>query len=182
MEKESLLLGYGVVDKSIETFLGGIMVTNSTGLPVEFRYTEPLTPTRIQKVLYGEVLETYIKGEVILKSLLESLESTPEIVIVNEESLLDMPVLSVPVISISETRLKPLDSISSIQKMGSKEYLLQVNDAGSPVRVKIVEGNKNGTERINSMLVKAGEAMDITEPLERVHEALEILCSKELEK
>lgn len=182
MARESLLLGYGVVDKNVETFSGGIMVTDSTGLPLEFRYTEPLTPTRIQKVLYGEVLETYIKGEVIIRSLLESLDSAPEIVIVNEESLLDMPRMSIPVVSISETRLKPLNSPSSTQKIGPREFLLQVNDTGSPVRVKLVDEDKELAERINSILVNAGEAMDVTEPLVRVHQALDILCSKELEK
>lgn len=179
---DRLVIGYGVVDKNVETFAGGVMITDISGLPIEFRYTEPLTPTRIQRVLYGDVLEGYIKGEVIIKSLYDSLENQPDLLIVNEETLLEMPEMKIPVISASMTRMKPLSEAGASQKMGEREYLVQVNDTGSPVRIKLITAGNDEIDHIKGLLVSAAATMDLTEPLVRVAEALEMLCSKEREK
>jgi hypothetical protein len=69
-------------------YLGGAMVTDSYGLPLEFRYTDPIQPSRLQQVLYGAMLGQYIKQDVIFNHLLKSLESQFRFLLVNDESLL----------------------------------------------------------------------------------------------
>ena len=60
------------------TYVGGLMVTDASGLPVDFRYTDPVTPTRLQRALYGAVLDRYLRSEVVLRTLLDALERAAE--------------------------------------------------------------------------------------------------------
>jgi hypothetical protein len=68
-------------------YIGGLMVVDSRGLPLEFRYTEPIQPTKLQQILYGAALTPYLKRDVILETLLKQLESRPCCLIVGEDSL-----------------------------------------------------------------------------------------------
>ena len=48
-------------------FLGGVLITDRLGIPVEFRHTETVSPTKVQQVLYGRALERFIKTETLAK-------------------------------------------------------------------------------------------------------------------
>src|SRR5476649_1728686 len=73
---------------SDDVYMGGAMVTDLFGLPVEFRYTEPVAATKLQRILYGDVLERYIQTDVIIAHLLEHLESKPTLFMTAEYSFL----------------------------------------------------------------------------------------------
>jgi hypothetical protein len=51
--------------------LGGYLVTNSWGRPLEFRVTSAVQPNRVQAILYGAALPGYLCGELIAKTLVE---------------------------------------------------------------------------------------------------------------
>ena len=70
---DTLKLAYFVVMKEGASYLGGLLLTDTSGIPLDFRYTEPITPTKLQTVLYGRALEPYLKGEIIQKTLLKEL-------------------------------------------------------------------------------------------------------------
>jgi hypothetical protein len=72
-------------------YVGGLMVTDASGLPVDFRYTDPITPTRLQRALYGGVLDRYLRSEVVLRTLLDALETAPTLLVVDDPDLLDEP-------------------------------------------------------------------------------------------
>ena len=57
MAAGKLTLGY-VLSPAVaeDVFMGGAMVTDASGLPLEFRYTEPVRATKLQRILYGDVL------------------------------------------------------------------------------------------------------------------------------
>ncbi|HNX97400.1 MAG TPA: hypothetical protein PKK12_06945, partial [Candidatus Aminicenantes bacterium] len=67
---ERLKIGYLSGIRVDDQFIGGVMITDSTGIPLEFKYTEPIRPTRIHQIIFGRVLERYIHEEVIKKNLL----------------------------------------------------------------------------------------------------------------
>ena len=69
-------------------FMGGAMVTDAHALPIEFRYTEPVRATKLQRVLYGDVLEKYIQCDVIAGNLVGRLEQKPDLLIVSDANLL----------------------------------------------------------------------------------------------
>lgn len=55
-------------------FIGGLLSVDERGIPVEFKYTDPVVPNELQKILYGSSIDTYLKGELIAKTLLKKME------------------------------------------------------------------------------------------------------------
>jgi hypothetical protein len=51
--------------------LGGYLVTNLWGRPLEFRLTSAVQPNRVQHILYGNTLNQYLCGELIGKTLVD---------------------------------------------------------------------------------------------------------------
>lgn len=184
MKTGDFKLGYLLVASPVpNVFIGGLMVTDCRGLPVEFRYTEPIQPTKIQQVLYGQVLSAYIKREVILETLLKNLESRFKCLLVEDEHLVDYPAKGYPIVRIASTKSSPIGPVGQTQEIAPGEILVQVTAEGSPVRVNVSKPDKSesgGPEAVDpvSLLLEAGEGMDITEPLKRVQKALEIICQE----
>ena len=56
-------------------FVGGLLVVNPLGRPLEFYCTLPVKPTRAQEILYGSTLEGYLCGEQIGRVLLQKAKS-----------------------------------------------------------------------------------------------------------
>lgn len=50
--------------------IGGYLILNQTGRPLEFHCTNPLKPNRTQEVLYGNTLAPFLYGEQIARTLL----------------------------------------------------------------------------------------------------------------
>ena len=46
-------------------YLGGILVADEFGLPVEFRHTLPVRPTKLHRAIYGDALDRYVRAVVI---------------------------------------------------------------------------------------------------------------------
>lgn len=184
MKTGDLKLGYLLVTSPTpNVFIGGLMVTDSRGLPVEFRYTEPIQPSKIQQVLYGQVLSAYIKREVILETLLKNLESKFSCLLVEDENLVDYPAKGYPIVRIASTKSSPIGAVGQTQEIAPGEVLVQVTAESNPVRLTLSKPEKSdsGVTDANdplSLLLEAGEGMDITEPLRRVQKALEIICQE----
>jgi len=67
---------------------GGILITDKTTKPLEFRVTSPVRPEKFQKVLYGEILDEHIAVTLIGLPLLESVQQKPDLIIVRDSLLL----------------------------------------------------------------------------------------------
>src|SRR5579875_2534162 len=116
-----------------QVFMGGAMVTDASGLPLEFRYTEPVRATKLQRVLYGDVLEKYIHGDVIVLNLIGRLEQKPDLFLVADSTLL--PVLQAAgkkAAALVPARVPPLKEYGAEQDSADNEFLLQLSDSGSP--------------------------------------------------
>ncbi|HEY9688338.1 MAG TPA: hypothetical protein V6C52_15315 [Coleofasciculaceae cyanobacterium] len=184
-----LRIGYLLVASPVpNVYIGGLMVTDGRGLPVEFRYTEPIQPTKIQQVLYGQVLSAYIKREVILETLLKNNETKFKCLLVEDEHLLDYPAKGYAIARIAATKSSPIGPVGKSQEITPGEILLQVTPEGSPVRLNLsgkaakpAEGESEGEKpaEITTLLVEAGGNMDICEPIKRIEKALEIICQEE---
>lgn len=164
------------------SYMGGIMICDSKGFPLEFRYSEPITPTNVQKVLYGNVLDKYIKIDVISESLIKSITNQYEIMIVQDDQLLEHQFASKPVmIRLSNTKSPPLSNEGDVVKIKEKEYLLQTCPNSNPTRVQIASSAKIDEAKTKSILhelSKAGHQMDLDEPLSRIHRALDLICQQ----
>lgn len=185
MKNGDLKLAYLLVSSPLpNVFIGGLMVTDCRGLPIEFRYTEPIQPTKLQQVLYGQVLSAYIKREVILETLLRNMETKFRCLLVEDEHLLDYPAKGYGVLRITATKSAPIGPAGHVQEIAPGELLLQVAAESCPVRINSAKPKEEGAtpaeaESPISLLLEAGQSMDVTEPLKRVEKALEIICQEE---
>jgi len=64
-------------------YLGGYLVTNLWGRPLEFRLSTAVQPNRVQQILYGSTLTGYVCGELIGKALFDK-TGTPAHVILTD--------------------------------------------------------------------------------------------------
>ena len=72
-------LGYIVIDGEEGRFRGASLVVDLRGIPVDFRYTDPIRPTKLERILYGSALDVYLREELILQSLLGAVETKPQV-------------------------------------------------------------------------------------------------------
>lgn len=184
MSYEQIKLAYGVAYSSSTTgYIGAVLITDYKGFPLEFRYTDPIIPTKIQHVLYGEGLEKYVKLDVITDSLIKVLSSKISVLLVQDDDLLEYKTDSIVIIRVSATKAPPLSQPGELSNVKKSEYLLQTSHSNNPVRIQFnpdfdCEGEK--FSYVINMLAEAGNFMDVEEPLDRVYKTLELVCNQEV--
>jgi hypothetical protein len=171
-------LGYVLsLSMAENVYMGGAMVTDPYALPLEFRYTEPVRATKLQRVLYGDVLEKYIQCDVIAGNLVSRLEQKPDILIVADANLL--PVLDAArykVVLLSASRGAPLKEYGALHDISDMEFYLQLTESGGPTRVRMATaGDATRKSETARVLSECGRTMDIFEPLNRVETAVKML-------
>src|SRR5262245_48274194 len=62
-------LGFLTVLHEASGFIGGYLVTNLWGRPLEFRLSTAVQPNRVQQILYAQTLARYICGDLISRTL-----------------------------------------------------------------------------------------------------------------
>ena len=179
---DSLRLAYFVAMKEGASYLGGLLLTDTSGIPIDFRYTEPITPTRLQGVLYGKALEPHLKEEVIQKTLLKELKSSPDLFILppadmaggwNGDS-------KCPALALQKTQEAPLARVGEVFRVSPREVLLQSVEAGAPLRVIFAQAvDAPAQDLAIQKLQEVAYHMDPVEPLERVYAALQTLVRPE---
>jgi hypothetical protein len=69
-----------VLEHAQHGLMGGYLVLNPAGRPLEFHCTTPVKPNRAQQILYGPTLEPYLFGEQIGKSLVAKSSLEPLVI------------------------------------------------------------------------------------------------------
>ncbi|MCI0361199.1 MAG: hypothetical protein L0211_22185 [Planctomycetaceae bacterium] len=77
-----------VVEHAELGLLGGYLLLNAAGRPLEFHCTAPVKPNRAQEILYGPTLKPYLYGEQIGQTLLTKSKLTPVLVCTDSEAML----------------------------------------------------------------------------------------------
>jgi len=178
---DNLKLAYFVALKEGASYLGGLLLTDIAGIPLDFRYTEPITPTRIQAVLYGKALEPHLKEEVIQKTLLKELKSPPDLFILPLAELAGgwHGEARCPALAVQRSQDPPLPRVGETFRASPREVLLQVADGAAPLRVVFAHSvDLAAQEQALAKLLEAAYQMDPTEPLERVAMALQTLVKQ----
>src|SRR5882672_9027235 len=67
----TLNLGFLTILHEPAGYLGGYLVTNSWGRPLEFRLSTAVQPNRVQQILYGNTLTEYLSADLIGKTRIE---------------------------------------------------------------------------------------------------------------
>src|ERR671910_2591546 len=71
-------------------YIGGLLVTNRFGRPLEFQCTTPVKPNRTQEILYGPTLVPFVLGELIGRTLLEKIGVRPHLVLTEAIEILEV--------------------------------------------------------------------------------------------
>ena len=158
-------------------YVGGLMVTDPSGLPMDFRYTDPVTPTRLQRALYGGVLDRYLRAEVVLRTLFAALDEPPTLIVVDDPSLLDEPIDLCPLALLGPSQAEPLGAVGTRSGEGSRSFLLQASAAGHPVRVTLPAAAGDEAMVVEAVVSLAAR-MDVLEPTERVRDALAVIIAE----
>ncbi|MEQ9336426.1 MAG: hypothetical protein RJQ03_04485 [Miltoncostaeaceae bacterium] len=157
------------------------MLTDAAGLPVDFRFTDPITPTRLQRALYGGVLDRHLRVDVVARALVGALSERPSVLLVDDRHLLTPGVAGCPVLMISPSSAAPLGAAGSVQGAGDS-VLVQACDGVAPVRLTLPDDSGDDARAAGAALVAAlGQTMDPLEPVERVREALDLIAAGEVE-
>lgn len=83
-------LGFLTVLQEPTGHLGGYLVTNQWGRPLEFRLTTAVQPNRVQQILYGTTLWTYLCADLIGKTLVEKTVARPQLIFTDTQAVLEL--------------------------------------------------------------------------------------------
>jgi hypothetical protein len=150
-------------------YLGGIMVTDSYAIPVEFKYSEPIKPTGLQKILYGNSIEKYLMVDVIAKKLLQNVQEKPKYILLDDSRLLDLQ-SKIPAVYITNS--------SKIDDGGSERTQEELQRESLDTGYTIIFNGTLMSEDIK-LLERISDEIDILEPFHRLKEALKYVCSEE---
>jgi hypothetical protein len=136
--------------------VGGLLVTNRFGRPLEFQCTTPVKANRTQQILFGPQLRPYVLTELIGKTLVEKVGVTPHLVLTESTDLLPLREhISVPVASLIDT---PADDSRTIS-LGKQ-------------RLRFHDAHDDDRSEVARQAAQIPDSADLKEPFDRVREAL----------
>lgn len=135
--------------------VGGLLVTNRFGRPLEFQCTTPVKANRTQQILFGPQLRPYVLTELIGKTLIEKVGVKPHLILLESADLLALREhVSLPVASLC-------DSSTGDGGLKIGKQWLQFHD-----------GHPTDQPDIAKQASQIPDTADLKEPFDRVREAL----------
>jgi len=140
--KELFRLGFlTAIEVPDRGYIGGLLVTNHFGRPLEFQCTAPLKPNRTQEILYGPTLVPYVLGDLIGRTLIEKVGVKPHIVLTEREELLglrdlvEIPVACVDDLPGGRQADAPAAEVSTSVESSASEHETELVPAEEPIAV-----------------------------------------------
>jgi hypothetical protein len=91
-------------DATTGNTVGGMLVTDNTGIPLEFLITSAVRPTRAQHILYGKRLKSFVAINLCATQLVNDIKTTPKVVFVHDDFMLGLSAhTSLPVLMLQQT-------------------------------------------------------------------------------
>jgi hypothetical protein len=191
--KSAVTLGFlTVLEHAQHGLMGGYLVLNASGRPLEFHCTAPVKPNRAQQILFGPTLEPYIYGEQIAQALVNKSTHEPRLLCTDLQPVLAVRgLVSVPVALV----LPPESGVSAAttdtaegslpasedQPASSRHHRLDVAHVGTNFsmfhvgqnRLAVAADRDADRAMILERLAPLGELFDLAEPFARIREAIE---------
>lgn len=174
-------LGYVVIDGSETVIRGAALITDMKGFPVDFVRSEPLRPDQISKILYGESFGKYAKEKLVLESLIDAVESDPQLWICNDSDILT-PLRNNSrgkSVLLEESPHVPLDAAGHVEATADPGvFLIQAEPNGNPLRAQFPAGVRpEDVQQTAAILTEAAQTMNVLEPFTRVEKAMTFLAT-----
>lgn len=182
MEKTGCLAFLSIEEtKNKDGYLGAILITDSQGVPIEFRCTHPVKPTLIQKPLYGESLLPFIGSELCGEPLFNSVQNKPVYVFVNSDFLLLLRTrISIPLVFVRLTG--EAIEINPEQKLTDslpRKRLESPTGKFQPVIVSTHPDYKDDFDKLQVLFKESLRNLDPVEPFNRIKKAVEVLAQQD---
>jgi len=139
--------------------IGGLLITNQNGRPLEFQCTTPVKPNRTQEILFGETLRSWLLGELIGSTLLDRVAIKPNVIITSDPNLLELRNhTSIPVACAADAGVKVAEQGGTLRIGGS---ILRFHGS-----------HELDSDTLSKQKHLIPDSANLAEPLERVREAL----------
>lgn len=170
-------------------FVGGLLVTNRHGRPLEFQCTAPVKANRTQEILYGPTLGPFLMGEVIGRALIEKSGIKPHLILTEKAEILELRQhISVPVACLEPDKKSASDANSPTEVAAASTIENATSETaaapepkhettGSLLRlgrqyVRFHAGHATDCELFEKESTQVPRDADLREPFDRVREAL----------
>lgn len=158
-----LNVGFLTILQESSGYLGGYLVTNSWGRPLEFRLSSAVQPNRAQQLLYADTLQPYIFGDLIGKTLIEKTTTPAGLVITDRR----------PALALRQTLSTPIGWLTSDSATpAGSPTPLQVRSLGNGSTVYCHGKFAGDVEAIGQMLEQINGCIELAEPFTRIRDAI----------
>jgi hypothetical protein len=161
-----LNLGFLTVLHEASGYVGGYLVTNTWGRPIEFRLSTAVQPNRVQQILYGGTLQPYICADLIGKTLVEKTGTAVQVLMTDREPVLELRrSLEIPVLWLAA----PDDPLAVALARAGAEVRPAKHGLGSLLRHPRFPGD---VPFLSETLDRLEGIVDLNEPFARIREAI----------
>lgn len=155
-----------------DSYVGALLVTDDNGIPLEFKCTQSVKPTAIQKSLYGDKLKPYIAVTLCGIPLLNSISNKPDLLFVNIPYALGIrPQIEIPTLLIRRAgesiNLQSNENESEKHRIESESY--------QAIILQAHPDNKEEAKTMNGKINQLSNNFDLIEPFDRMQKSVEIL-------
>jgi hypothetical protein len=160
-------LGFLTILQENNGYIGGYLVTNYWGRPLEFRLSTAVQPNRIQQILYGGTLQAYICADLIGKTLVDKTTNAAQCIFTDCEAALDLRLrMDLPVVCLrsegSQLRIPGPDSAPSGE-----------TTTGNPKWPVLCHPHfPEDMATVRALLDRLDGCLDLAEPFVRIREAM----------
>ncbi len=162
----ALNLGFLTVVQEASGHSGGYLITNPWGRPLEFRLSTAVQPNRVQQILYGGTLLSYICAELIGKTLVDKTNVPVQLVLTDREPLLDLRLhIDVPVVWLAPAENRLGDAIAAIGTL-----VRPASHGHGPILCH--PRYTSEVPAVCGILGRLGDALDLAEPFTRIGDAI----------
>ena len=168
-------------------YFGGYLIVSAAGRPLEFHCTAPVMPSRAQQILYGPTLRPYLIGEQIGGTLLRAAQLTPRVILTNQDAAAGLRAQGrVPIVLVLHANIRPsetpeLTSVDHNHCRASSQLAIAADEGRSAwshpftvgsQQLRLPVGYEVEQEAIVAWLNVLIERVQLSEPFERIHEAI----------
>ena len=159
-------LGFLTVLHEANGYLGGYLVTNNWGRPLEFRLSTAVQPNRVQQILYAGTLKAYLCADLIGKTLVDKTTTAVHLLVTDTGDVLELRHrVDMPVVWVAAA-----DDPASQARLDSETCVETGRRGRGPV---LVHPRFPGDVPVVRELLTALEGIvDLTEPFARIREAI----------
>ena len=161
----ALHLGFLTVFAEGAGFLGGYLVTNSWGRPLEFRLSTAVQPNKVQQILYGHTLTEYVCADLIGRTLVEKTATQAHLLVTDAPEIL-------PVRSRLETPIVAVVPEGRVTAPAPDRPLTTFHHARALVPLAVESRWAADEGQVRAILDRVDAALDLAEPFARIREAM----------